>query len=157
MLSPLKDDCGHETEATDHGWIYIWHQHYDRTIYGDFTDIARTIPYDIWCTQYLRGYSTGHCTVGHTEMRKYWITLPVVQDEYEWISYRLTQDLRNGSTSKAQSLLYQHQCPNSVRLETSSPKGNSIMAAQKVVLESQNNLAGKCLRTTEQHLVSATK
>src|SRR5882757_847441 len=69
----------------------------------------------------------------------------------------VTQDLRNGSTSKAQSLLYQHQCPNSVRLETSSPKGNSIMAARKIILELQNNLAGKCLWTTEQHLVSATK
>src|SRR5882757_6163744 len=48
--------------------------------------------------------------------------------------------------SEVQLLLYRHQCPNNVRLETSSPKGNSITAARKIVLESRNNLVGKYLR-----------
>src|SRR5882757_11527296 len=48
--------------------------------------------------------------------------------------------------SEVQLLLYRHQCPNSVRLETGLPKGNSIMAARKIVLESRNNLVGKYLR-----------
>ena len=47
--------------------------------------------------------------------------------------------------SEVQLLLYRHQCSNSVRLETGSPKGDSIMATQKIVLESQDNLVGKYL------------